>query len=443
MGRLVGSHQGCPYTARMSNAPNAVQDLLAYIDASPTPYHCVAETARRLDAAGYSRLDEDQTWKAAPGDKHYVIRGGGSIVAFQRGSGDPADEGFQVVGAHTDSPNLRVKPNADLAGEGYRRIALEPYGGVLTHTWFDRDLSLAGRVGVRTPQGGTRMVLVDLERALLRVANLAIHLQRELMTDGFKPNHQQHVHGLLGMDDAPSLATLLAEAIGDVAPGDVLSYDLMVYDLQPSIVSGAGGDFIHAPRLDNQGSCHAGLSALLAGADAPASFTRVLALWDHEEIGSRTAHGADGPLLRDVLARLTDGENELRRALAKSLLISADMAHAVHPNYPDRHEPAHRPVLGRGPVIKSNINQRYASEAESIARFMNCCERAGVTPQQFANRADLACGSTIGPATAAALGVRTVDVGNPMLSMHSAREMAGAADVPMMIDVMKAFYEVL
>ena len=425
--------------------PDPVTDLLDYIDRSPTPYHAVAETARRLAASGFQELSETQTWDLSPGDRRYVVRGHGSLLAFGVGALAPAAGGFRAIGAHTDSPNLRVKPLPDLSQHGYRALAVEPYGAALLHTWLDRDLSLAGRVVLRDGDA-TRTALLDFGRPLLRVPSLAIHLCREVRTDGLKLDPQSHVVPVIGLEETPGLTELIAAELGGAAVEDVLAFDLMAYDVQPSTLAGARGEFIHAPRLDNLASCHAGLMALLGAAESAADFTRVLVLYDHEEVGSRTSQGAAGTLLQQALERITDGceagpAQGLPRALARSLLISADMAHAVHPNYADRHEPGHRPVIGRGPVIKFNASQSYASDARTVGLFRDLCRRAGVEPQHFASRNDIPCGSTIGPISAARVGVPTVDVGNPMLSMHSCREMAGAADVEPMISVLRRFFE--
>ncbi len=428
---------------------DAVADLLAFIDRSPTPYHAVAEGVRRLKAVGFREAFESDVWDLSPGDAHYVVRNDGSLIAFQLGSTSPVEAGFRVVGAHTDSPNLRLKPRVDVDAHGYHQYAVEPYGAPLLHTWLDRDLSLAGRVALRSDTG-TKSVLVDFRRPLLRIPNLAIHLQRELRTDGLKLNAQNHLVPIAGLEDAPGWVELLvselrAQGVSGIDSADVLAFDLMTYDLQPSIVSGTRGEFIHAPRIDNLASCHAGLTALTAApTDPPPAITRVVVLYDHEEVGSRSAQGAAGPLLESVLDRVVAGckggePQGLPRALAHSMLVSADMAHAVHPNYADRHEAGHRPLIGKGPVIKLNAGQSYASDAPSAGLFASLCARLDITPQHFVSRSDLACGSTIGPITAARVGIQTVDVGNPMLSMHSCREMAGSADVQPMIDVLTLF----
>jgi aspartyl aminopeptidase len=415
-----------------------VQDLLEFVNRSPTPFHAVAETVARLEAQGYRRLDEAEAWEVDRGDKVYVVRGGGSVAAFHMGTVPAREAGFHLVGAHTDSPNLRVKPNPELKKAGYGQLGVEPYGGVLLHTWLDRDLSLAGRVSLA--DGGAR--LVDFRRELLRVPSLAIHLNRTVNTEGLKLNAQAHMAPILTLNELGeiNLCALLAAELGDVKADDVIGWDLMAYDVQPATRSGRNREFIHAARIDNLASCHAGLSALLAtGRDAEMS--RGIVLYDHEEVGSRSAQGAASDFLRSCLQRLSGGSAEsFHRAVAKSFLISADMSHAIHPNYADVHEPMHQPVLGGGPVVKINVNQSYATDGESWASFERWAREADVTTQRFVVRSDLGCGSTIGPITAAELGIRTVDVGNPMLSMHSCREVAAASDVPQMIDVMKRFF---
>lgn len=426
-----------------------VDDLLTYIDQSPTPYHAVIETAGRLEAVGYSLLEEGDAWALSPGDRRYVIRAGGSIAAFEVGSAAPAEAGFRVIGAHTDSPNLRIKPSPDVREHGCHQLAVEPYGGVLLHTWLDRDLTIAGRVTLAI-DGGTETRLVDFERPLLRVPNLAIHLYRELNQEGLKLNAQRHLSPLLGLGDDADFVELLCAELGRegamVDRDQVLAFDLMTYDTQRSVRSGANGEFIHAPRLDNLASSHAGIEALIqAGAAGPSAATRVVVLYDHEEVGSRSTQGAGGTFLADTLERIAIGARgsdaeSMARAVSRSWLISADMAHAIHPNYADRHEPGHRPKLGAGPVIKTNSNQAYATDAESAGFFASLCARVGVTPQNFVTRSDLGCGSTIGPISAARVGIRTVDVGNPMLSMHSVREMAASADVDPMVKVLAEFF---
>ncbi|MGF1466210.1 MAG: M18 family aminopeptidase [Sandaracinaceae bacterium] len=419
-----------------------IHDLLRFLDAAPTPWHATAEVVARLTAAGYRTLDEREPWQVASGDRVLIVRGG-SLVAFVVGRRPPSEAGFRLIGAHTDSPNLRVKPQPTVEGEGAWQLAVEPYGGVLLHTWLDRDLSVAGRVWVRGADGPEAR-LVRLEGAVARVPSLAIHLDREVNTSGLVLNAQQHMAPLTAVPggEAWDLTARLAADLG-VGADDVVGHDLCLFDVTPAALGGAREELLFSARLDNLASCHAGLAALLDAGD-PGDATRGLVLYDHEEVGSRSAQGADSPFLAEALTRLAHardaGPDAAARAFARSFLVSADMAHALHPNYADRHEKGHRPVLGGGPVIKTNVNQRYATDGETTARFLAWCRAADVKPQHFVTRSDLACGSTIGPITAGRLGIRTIDVGNPMLSMHSCREMASAVDHGPMVAVMTAFY---
>ena len=431
----------------VASTSEMVRGLLQFLNASPTPYHAVVEAAQRLDSAGFRQLEETQPWELESGDRCYVVRAAGSLLAFTVGAGNPADCGVRMIGAHTDSPNLRIKPCPDVSTAGYRQLAVEPYGGLLLHTWLDRDLGLAGRV-VAADGAGQREFLVDLARPLLRVPNLAIHLQRELASEGLKLNRQSHAVPVLGLADAPTLADLLVEELaangaGELETEDILAFDLMAYDLQPAVLAGANGEFIQSARLDNLASCHAALTALLDSTeDADCQASRLIVLYDHEEVGSRSSQGAGGTFLGDVLERIAAllcKEPDARaRMLAASSLVSADMAHAVHPNYTEKHEPGHKPLIGGGPVLKHNVSQAYATDGRSAARFVRLAEQQGASVQHFVARSDMGCGSTIGPITAARNGVATVDVGNPMLSMHSCREMAGTADVEPMIRILTA-----
>ena len=421
-------------------------DLASFLDAANTPYHAVAEVARRLTAAGFRAFREQEAWQLTPGTRGFVVRAGGSIVAFELGSKPPSDAGFVLIGAHSDSPNLRLKPVPDLTNVGYRQLSVEIYGGVLLSTWLDRDLSVAGRVVF----ADGRSELVDLKRAVCRVPNLAIHLNRDVNSAGLVLNAQTHLLPVLGLEpESGGFKELLAEALGNTASNgarveDVLGFDLCLYDTQRAAFAGSKNEFLFSSRLDNLASCHAALQALL-GATPGAEATRIVAIYDHEEVGSQSASGARSQLLSDLLERLSRAysakdESALPRAISRSLLISADMAHGVHPNYPDKHDKQHRPMLGAGPVIKVNVNQSYASDGPAIAAFAAACRAVDVAPQHFSSRNDSPCGSTIGPISAARLGVRAVDVGNPMLSMHSCREMAASRDVAPMIRVLTRLF---
>jgi aspartyl aminopeptidase len=433
--------QGAEYSRRSmadQNLADPVADLLAFLDASPTPYHAVAEAVRRLGLSGYRSFDEREAWRTEAGARGFVQRGGGSLVAFEVGRRAPAEAGFVLIGAHTDSPNLRVKPAPDLTANGCRQLGVEVYGGALLSTWLDRDLGLGGRVALR----GQRTVLVRAPGAVCRVPNLAIHLNRDVNTKGLVVNPQTQLVPILGLDREPRGAGLFAElarwleasGLGTVDPKQILGADLCLFDVQPAALGGDRGELLFSGRLDNLVGCHAALSALL-GAGAGADATRVVALFDHEEVGSQSVAGARSKFLESVLSRIAGAAtpDELARATARSLLVSVDMAHAVHPNYADRHDKQHRPKLGMGPVIKVNASQSYATDAPAAAALKESFAAAGVEPQYFVSRNDLVCGSTIGPISAARLGVRTVDVGNPMLSMHSCREVCAADDVAPLI----------
>lgn len=421
------------------------RQLLDFIDASPTPWHAVACAEALLRRGGFSRLEEGKRWQLADGGRYYVVRGGASLVAFALGHGPLAETGLRIVGAHTDSPGLRLKPRPALAGDGLLRLAVEVYGGAIVATFADRDLSLAGRVVVRTGEG-TETRLVRFDQPLVRLPNLAIHMNREVNEKGLKFDKQTELPLILAAlgDDKeaePQLRKLLADRARAEA-ADLRSWDLAVYDVQRGSFWGADDEFIASARLDNLSSCHAALQALMATEQPSASC--VVALFDHEEVGSGSAAGAGGTFAADVIERLChhaglDGEDR-RRALANSFCVSADMAHAYQPNFAGAYEPGHKVMVNKGPVIKVHANQRYATDAETAARFMTFCEQAEVPYQQYAHRGDLACGSTIGPIVAAGLGIASVDVGSAMWAMHSARESAGALDQGYMIAAMQAAF---
>ncbi|MBW2254302.1 MAG: M18 family aminopeptidase [Deltaproteobacteria bacterium] len=425
-----------------------VSRLLEYLDDSPSPFHAAKEAARLLEEAGFAPVDEAAApGSLPPGTRGYVLRGG-SVVAFLVGSEPAAEAGFRIVTAHTDSPNLRVKPQPLVRGQGYVRLGVEPYGGLILATWTDRDLGMAGRVVIRTEEG-LEQGLVDFRQPLCRIPNVAIHLNRKVNDDGLKLNKQTHLPAVFALandddeEDDP-FRRLLADEV-DCNPDDLLAWDLSLYDLAPATLSGAHQEFISGSRLDNLASCHAGLEALIGqSSDAVPASTAVLALFDHEEIGSQTSRGAQSSLLSAVLRRVVEeGENQaaggLDRAVANSWMVTVDMAHAVHPAWKDKHDPEHMPRLNKGPVIKQNVNARYTTESESAAMFLWLCEAVEAPCQWFVNRSDLACGSTVGPMVAANLGLRSVDVGNSMLAMHSVREMAGSEDHPHMARVLGAF----
>lgn len=422
-------------------------DLLAFLHESPTPYHCVAAAATRLRAAGFVERRESDSFAELPAGRHFVVQGGSAVVAFVVPEARTI-AGFRIVGAHTDSPNLRLKPRPEYAREGYAQLGVEVYGGALVNSWLDRDLSLAGRVLVRDAASPTGLTsrLVRVDRPLLRIPQLAIHLDRDVSEKGLHLNKQEHLAPVLGLGTTgDDVATICARALG-VEAASIAQLDLMLYDVVPPTVAGRSGELVFSARLDNQAMCHAAVRAIVdaTGAAAASRVVPVCVLFDHEEIGSTSATGAHSAFLPRLLDRVALGvgcaPDDVHRAFAGSLCVSADMAHAVHPNYPDRHEPRHKPVLNGGPVVKVNAQQRYATSAETAALFQELCRAAEVPVQHYAHRTDLPCGSTIGPITASVLGIPTVDVGNPMLSMHSIREMGGAEDPARMTRVLTRFY---
>jgi aspartyl aminopeptidase len=421
------------------------QDLLDFIDVSPSPWHAVHSVEQRLLKQDFIKLEESDSWQLSVGKSYFVVRGGASIIAFTVGSQPLTERGFRIVGAHTDSPGLRLKPQAAFGSYGLVRIGVEVYGGPILATFTDRDLSIAGRVTVRTANGHeTRLLKFD--NALMRLPNLAIHMNREVNDKGLVLNKQTELPLLFaestdGVTADKQFLAYIAQSL-NVDSADILTFELNIFDTQKGSFWGASQEFIADSQLDNLASCHAAVTALLS-ADNPNS-TSVCALFDHEEVGSESANGASGSFLADVINRiaLSSGlkEEDRLRALAQSYFISADMAHAYHPNYPAAYEPCHHVLVNKGPVIKTNANQRYSTNADTAAHFITLCERAGVPYQQYAHRTDLGCGSTIGPIVASNLGVPSVDVGSPMWAMHSIRESAGVADHQSMMSVLTELF---
>lgn len=417
------------------------QGLIDFLEASPTPFHATASIAQRLQAAGYKPLDEREPWHIQAGGRYYVTRNDSAIVAVQLGAQPALERGIRLVGAHTDSPCLRVKPHPELQRQGFWQLGVEVYGGALLAPWFDRDLSLAGRVTF-SRDGRIESRLIDFRQPIAVIPNLAIHLNREA-NQGWAINAQNELPPILAQvagAQTPDFRALLAEQLNkehDLVADAVLDYELSFYDTQQAAVIGLNQDFIAGARLDNLLSCYAGLEALLATDSAQ---TCVLVCNDHEEVGSTSMCGADGPFLEQVLRRLLPEGDDFVRIINRSLLISADNAHAVHPNYADRHDGNHGPKLNAGPVIKVNSNQRYATNSETAGFFRHLCVTEEVPVQSFVTRSDMGCGSTIGPITASQLGVRTVDIGLPTFAMHSIRELAGSHDLAHLVKVLTAFY---
>jgi aspartyl aminopeptidase len=418
------------------------QQLIGFLNTSPTPWHAVASMQKMLEDAGFQALDEKDEWSLESGRGYYVIRNGSSIVAFRTGQRATDLAGIRMVGAHTDSPCLKVKPNPELRRKGYFQLGVEVYGGVLLNPWFDRDLSLAGRVSFLDDSGSVRDALVDFKKVVASIPSLAIHLDREANSNR-TVNPQTDLPPVLMQvpeGDNTRFADLLKEQLerehASVGVEKVLGYELGFYDAQPASVVGLRDNFIASARLDNLLSCYIGVRALI---DASGEEPALLVCNDHEEVGSMSAEGAQGPFLTSVLDRWCGTGRG--RSLARSMMISADNAHGVHPNYPDKHDENHGPLLNHGPVIKVNHNQRYATNSRSAAVYRQISDELDLPYQTFVVRSDMGCGSTIGPLTAANLGVTTLDIGVPQFAMHSIRETAGSKDGVVLYQVLREFMQ--
>jgi aspartyl aminopeptidase len=432
----------------MMTATQQAQQLLDFIDASPSPSHAVNTIEMQLAAFHFIKLDETEKWTLQAGGRYYVVRDDSSIIVFVCGQKPIVDTGFKLIGAHTDSPGLRIKPNPATAMDGLLRLGVEVYGGPILATFADRDLSLAGRVSYKNEQGKIASQLVKCDKPLLRLPNLAIHMNRTVNEDGLKLHKQLELPLILTRLTEEQLPTAyfsnwLQQQLS-IEAERILSWDLAVYDTQKGVLWGADNEFYADSQLDNLASCHAALLALLDDTVLQADSTLVCAFFDHEEIGSESHKGADGSFLADVLGRIalatqTDSE-DFCRALAKSTMISADMAHAYQPSFPMAYDPDHKVLVNQGPVIKVNANQRYSTTSGSNALFAECCELAGVPYQTYSHRNDLGCGSTIGPMASSRLGIHCVDVGNPLWAMHSIRESAGVWDHHYLISALRQFF---
>lgn len=433
----------------MNSALGHVKDLLNFIDHSPSPWHAVNRIKEHLLLAGFQPLAEQSKWTLALGGNYFCVRDDASIIAFRIAEHVNAQSAFKIIGAHTDSPGLRIKPNPLPASDGLVRLGVEVYGGPILATFADRDLSLAGRISYKTSEGKIASRLIKFEQPLLRLPNLAIHMNRNVNDEGLKFNRQTELplifsHSIAEQLSCDYLHNTLVHAVDDDI-SQILGWELQAYDTQMGVIWGAEQEFYANSQLDNLASCHAGLTALLQAPTSNTSEIQVLACFDHEEIGSCSAKGAESSFLPDILERIGLALNmhaeDYKCMLARSFMISADMAHAYQPNFPAAYEPEHKILMNHGPVVKLNVNQRYATESISMAMFKQWCTLAGVPIQTYNHRTDLACGSTIGPIISAKLGVRTVDVGSPMWAMHSCRESAGVLDHEYMIKALTAFYQ--
>lgn len=416
--------------------------MFDFLRESPTAFHAARALVHLFKEAGFTHLAEEEAWDLAPGGRYVVVRNDAAVIAFVYPENAPADTGFSMIGAHTDSPGLKVKPRPEVTGSSFVQLGVDVYGGPLLNTWFDRELSLAGRMSYveQTDKGKPALttILVDAKDPVAIIPNLAIHLNREA-NNGKAVNKQNDLPPLVMIEsETPfDLRSFLMDTVTgrDKAVTDktLVDFDLMLYDPSEPVFTGITKDFITAGRLDNLVSCYAGALALIHHGEN----TGALAVFnDHEEVGSLSTSGAAGNFLSTVLQRLCPDPESHARTLARSFMISSDNAHGIHPNYKDRYEPKHAPILNRGPVIKYNANQRYATDSRTGALFRYLCSQADVPFQEFTVRSDMPCGSTIGPLTAGNTGIRTLDVGIPMLAMHSIRETAGAKDAHMLYSVL-------
>lgn len=424
------------------------QALLDFIDASPSPWHAVKTIETQLAACQFQRLYETDTWQLETGGRYYVVRGDSSIIVFVHGKKAVCETGFKIIGAHTDSPSLRIKPNPTNTTANLERLNVEIYGGAILATFADRELSFAGRVSYQTENGALNHQLVDFSQPLLRLPNLAIHLNRGVNEEGLKFQKQNELGLILAnvteqFPNSQFLALLKSQLPDNVQK--ILAWDLNVFDTQKGSFWGANNEFFANGQIDNLASCHAALLALLDENVLQNDSTLVCAFFDHEEVGSESHCGASGSFLTDTLRRISDATSQnsqdFAKAMAQSFIISADMAHAFHPNFTNAYDGQHTVHVNQGVVIKVNVNQRYTSDGISEAMFMQWCEQANVPYQLYSHRNDLPCGSTIGSMVSAKLGVKSVDVGNPMWAMHSCRESAGVFDHSAMIKVMNQFFQ--
>ncbi|CAN1802226.1 Probable aspartyl aminopeptidase [Linum perenne] len=473
---------------KQCDGSSVASDLIDFLNASPTAFHAVDEAKRRLKDAGFEQIFEKEDWILEAGKRYFFTRNHSTIVAFALGKKYAAGNGFYVIGAHTDSPCLKLKPVSKVTKSAYLEVGVQLYGGGLWHTWFDRDLTVAGRVIVREDENGTvsySQKLVRIEEPIMRIPTLAIHLDRNVNSDGFKINTQSHLlpvlatlvkaelnkvvvkNGPAGSGDTnegqkadkesstsnlkhhPLLLEIIASQIG-CKPDDICDFELQACDTQPSAIGGALKEFIFSGRLDNLCMSFCSLKAIIDATSSESeleneSGVRLVALFDHEEVGSSSAQGAGSPVMLDALSRITGSFSSdsklLQKAIQKSFLVSADMAHALHPNYSDKHEENHQPKLHGGLVIKHNANQRYATNAVTSFIFREIAAKHKLPVQDFVVRNDMGCGSTIGPILASGVGIRTVDVGAPQLSMHSIREMCAVDDVKHSYEHFKAFFK--
>lgn len=436
----------------------AGKDFVSFVNKACTPFHAVKVVSDILDTAGYTQLDERKVWpEMLAGGKYYLARNETSLVAFALGGKFKPENGIKIVGAHTDSPNFALKPHTLSNSDKYRRVAVQCYGGGLWHTWFDRDLTVAGRL-VISNNGKMESRLVRIDKPLMRIPTLAIHLCSASERAAFAPDKEKHLIPVIATELAETLnksaapedkdtkqCAVLFKAIADAAkcnPEDIIDFDLSVIDTQPAAVGGVANEFIFAPRIDNLLSCFCAIKAMTDATElANDTMGRLVCLFDHEEVGSESSPGAGGSLIPDIIEHLIQQHTLRATLVANSFLLSVDCAHASHPNYSDKHEQHHRPNLHAGPVIKYNANQRYATNGYTAAVLKSIAKAASVPLQEFVVKNDSPCGTTIGPVLSTLSGIKTIDIGNAMLSMHSIREMCGTVDVEHLTQLIKAFFD--
>jgi aspartyl aminopeptidase len=432
----------------VSNEHKLLDDLLIFLRDSPTPFHAVANLVALLKQNGFQIIRESDAWSLQAGGRYIVTRNDSSLLAFVLGSDDVVANGVHLAGAHSDSPCLKIKPNPELSRSGYFQLGVEVYGGVLLAPWFDRDLSLAGRVSYMTGAGELQSALIDFKKPVAMIPSLAIHLDREA-NNSRSINAQTQLPPVLmcAADKSANFRELLLEQLRAECnvqnAREILDYEINCYDMQPPAIVGLAQEFIASARIDNLLSCFVGVNALIK---ADGKRTAMMVCSDHEEVGSASIAGAQGTLLQAVLRRIAgsqagSADENYVRMIDNSLLISCDNAHGIHPNFADKHDANHGPLLNQGPVIKINANQRYATNSETAAYFRRLCAQVNAPVQSFVVRSDMACGSTIGPIVATGIGINTVDVGVPQWAMHSIRETAGSRDCEYLFRVLEKFFQ--
>lgn len=432
----------------MDKELNFAKELLDFIYESPTSFHAVNSIKKILDNNGFSELKEEDRWSLKKGGRYYVIKNHSALTAFVVGNGKVEEKGFKIIGAHTDSPTFRIKPAAEMIAENhYVKLNTETYGGPILSTWMDRPLSVAGRVAIKNQDVfSPNIKFVNIKKPIMIIPNLAIHMNRDV-NSGVELNKQKDMLPLMAiindeMEKDNHLINTVAKEV-NVGPSDIIDFDLFLYEFEKGTIMGLNDEFISSPRLDDLAMAHAGITAITKPSDSDC--TNVMVCFDNEEVGSTTKQGADSQLLSNILERIVlsmEGNREdFFRAISKSFMISADLAHAVHPNVGEKHDPQNRPLINKGPVIKVSANMRYTTDSNSSSIYAQICSNANIPYQWFVNRSDERGGSTIGPISASHLDIKCVDMGTPILAMHSARELGGVLDHTYVTKSFEEFYK--